>query len=88
MTTNTETMTGIGMLTEELNRSMRRPGRKTLALIDKALSYLMPFESAKASVASSFERRELLELVERHRMVLSPYVDIDRVEWNLRFKDK
>ena len=79
-----ETMTGIGVLTEELTRSMRRPGRKTLTLIDKALSYLTPFESAKASVGSSFERRELLELLDRHRMVLSPYVDVDRVEVNLR----
>ena len=78
-----ETMTGIGALTEELTRSMRRPGRKTLTLINKALSYLTPFESAKASVASSFERRELLELLDRHRMVLSPYVDVDRVEENL-----
>ena len=88
MTTCNETMTGIGALTEELTRSMRRPGRKTLALIDRALSYLSPFESKKATVASVAEKKDLLELLERHRMVLSPYVDIDRVEWNLKFNDK
>ena len=83
-----ETKTGIAALTEELARSMRRPGRKTLSLIDKALSYLTPFESAKAVVTSIAEKRDLLELVDRHRMVLSPYVDVDRVEWNLKFNDK
>ena len=67
---------------------MRKPGRKTLVLIDKALSYLTPFESGKAMVASSFEKRELLELLDTHRVVLAPYLDTDRVEWNLRQKHR
>ena len=77
-------MTGISDLTSELTRSMRRPGRRTLALIDRALGYLVPFESAKAGVASPYERRELLELLDTHRMILCPYMDTDKAERNLR----
>ena len=71
-------------LTCEISLSLRRPGRRTLTLIDKALSYLTPFESPRATVASSAERRDLLELLDTHRMTLCPYLDIDKVEWNLR----
>lgn len=71
-------------LTRQLSASMRRPGRKTLVLIDRALSYLTPFESGKAMASSPYEKRELLELLDTHRMVLSPYLDTDRVEWNIR----
>ena len=78
----------VGELTRQLSVSMRRPGRKTLALIDRALSWLRPFESGKAMVSSPYEKRELLELLDTHRMLLSPYLDTDRVEWNLRNKDK
>ncbi len=74
----------VAKLTEDLTRSLRRPGRKTLALIDKALSYLTPFESAKASVVSVSEKQELLELLNAHRLCLSPYLDLDRIESNLR----
>ena len=79
-------MITIGELTRQLSLSMRKPGRKTLVLIDKALSYLTPFESGKVMASSSYEKRELLELLDTHRMVLAPYLDTDRVEWNLRNK--
>ncbi|MDE6742201.1 MAG: hypothetical protein K2J58_07715 [Muribaculaceae bacterium] len=67
-----------------LTRSLRRPTGKTLTLIDKALDWLRPFESAKASAVSPYEKRELLELLTTHRMVLAPYIDTDRVESHLR----
>ncbi|MDE5872229.1 MAG: hypothetical protein K2H22_09850, partial [Muribaculaceae bacterium] len=38
----------LSTLTSELSASLRRPGRKTLSLINKALSYLTPFESPGA----------------------------------------
>ena len=37
--------TPVTTLTAELTRSLRRPSRKTLSLIEKALSYLTPFEN-------------------------------------------
>ena len=37
--------TTIPSLTAELTKSLRRPSRKTLSLIEKALSYLTPFEN-------------------------------------------
>ena len=77
-------VSSVGELTVELARSMRRPGRRTLALIDKALSYLTPFESPLACVASRAERKELLDLINAHRRILCPYIDVDRVEYNLR----
>ncbi len=81
-----KSMTGISELSAQLTKSMRRPCGRTLRLIDKALSYLVPFESAKADVASGFEKKELLGLIHTHRQTLSPYLNIDRIEWNLRTK--
>ena len=78
------TMTTIGALTSQLTASMKKPGARTLTLIDKALSYLTPFESAKASAVSQYEKRELLELLNTHRPLLTPYLDADRIESNLR----
>ena len=71
-------------LTAELTRSLRRPTRKTLSLINKALSYLTPFESAQARTASPAERAELLDMISTHRWTLCPYLDMDRIESNLR----
>ena len=70
-------------LTAELTRSLRRPTRKTLSLINKALSYLTPFESAQATTTSRAERADLLHLLNTHRLVLSPYMDLDRIESHL-----
>lgn len=64
---------------------MRKPTRRTLTLINKALDYLLPFESPKASVASSAERTDLLTLLTVHRMILCPYIDVDKIESNLRY---
>ena len=74
----------IPALSATLTLSLRRPGRRTLSLIDKALSYLTPFESPLARTASQSERRDLLDLLCTHRTILSPYIDINRVECNLR----
>ncbi len=71
-------------VTKQLTASMRKPSGRTLALIDKALGYLTPFESAKANAVSASEKQELLGLLDAHRMTLSPYVDTDRIEANLR----
>ena len=84
MKATVEKVSSVGELTVELTRSMKRPGRKTLSLIDRALSYLIPFESPLACVASRAERRELLDLIHAHRRILCPYIDVDRVEYNLR----
>ncbi len=77
-------MSPISTLTTDLTASLRRPCRKTLTLLDKALSYLSPFESVKARAASPYEKHELLELLHTHRLALTPYIDIDRIETNLR----
>lgn len=74
----------LNKLTADLTRSLRRPTRRTLTLIDKALAYLTPFESSKASVTSPAERHDLLDLLTTHRMVLAPYIDADRIESHLR----
>lgn len=74
----------VARLTADLSRSLRHPGRRTLALIDSALSYLTPFESPLARTASGAERRDLLTLLRVHRPVLRPYLDTDRIERNLR----
>ena len=71
-------------LTYELSVSLRKPTRRTLSLINKALSYLIPFESGQAKVASMAERTDLLTLLNTHRMVLCPYADLDRIEWHLQ----
>ncbi|MDE6561469.1 MAG: hypothetical protein K2K75_08825 [Muribaculaceae bacterium] len=71
-------------LTSQLAQSLKRPSNRTLTLIDRALSYLTPFESPKATVASPTERRDLLALLDSHRMTLTPYLDVERIEWNLR----
>ena len=76
-------ISSVDELTVELTRSMRRPGRKTLSLINKALSYLIPFESPLACATSRAERRELLDLIHAHRTILCPYINVDRVERNL-----
>ncbi|MBD5420945.1 MAG: hypothetical protein HDR47_06915 [Bacteroides sp.] len=70
-------------LTAELTRSLRRPTRKTLSLINKALSYLTPFEHPEARTASPVERADLLHLLNTHRLILSPYMDLDRIESHL-----
>ncbi len=74
----------IAKLTDDLKRSLKRPSSRTLRLIDKALSYLTPFESSLARVTSASEKKDLLDLLNIHRMVLTPYIDTDRIEWNLR----
>ena len=84
MKATVDKVSSVGELRVELARSMRRPGRRTLALIDKALSYLTPFESSLACVASRAECIELLDLIHAHRRILCPYIDVDRVENNLR----
>ena len=71
-------------LTYELSVSLRHPTRKTLSLINKALSHLTPFESAGARTASASERAELLDLISAHRLTLCPYLDLDRIESHLR----
>ena len=71
-------------LTAELTRSLRRPTRKTLSLINKALSYLTPFEQPEARTASPAERAELLDMISTHRWTLCPYLDLDSIESNLR----
>ena len=81
----TSRLSEIARLCSELNLALRRPGRKSLTLINKALSYLLPFESPKASVTTPTERRDLLALLTTHRMVLAPYIDTDRIEAHLRY---
>ena len=77
--------TAISDLTYQLSESMKKPGRKTLSLIEKALSYLSPFESPEAAVVSPAERYDLLTLLATHRVILSPYLDTDRIESHLRY---
>ncbi len=77
-------MTSISKLSADLSASLRRPSSSTLRLLDRALSYLLPFESPLARTASPAERRDLLELIRTHRQPLSPYLDLDRIERNLR----
>ena len=74
----------IPQLTAELTASLRHPTRRTLSLINKALSHLTPFESPKASPTSPSERTELLAMISTHRWTLCPYLDLDRIESNLR----
>ncbi len=74
----------ISELTVQLSKSLRRPTGRTLTLIDKALSYLTPFESAMARTASQAERKDLLNLLKTHHLVLSPYIDTARIESHLR----
>ncbi len=73
----------VAELTEQLTLSLRRPSNRTLRLIDRALSYLLPFESPKAGVASQAERIDLLTLLRTHRDILSPYLNADRIQTNL-----
>ncbi|MDE6552702.1 MAG: hypothetical protein K2K98_07070, partial [Muribaculaceae bacterium] len=65
----------VAALTSQLTRSLKRPNNRTLTLIDRALSYLTPFESPKATVPSPPEKMELLALLDSHRMKLTPYID-------------
>lgn len=78
-------MSKVEELSCELTRSLKRPSRRTLRLLDRALSYLTPFESPRARTTSPSERRDLLALLTTHRLPLSPYLDVDRIERNLRF---
>ena len=71
-------------LTAQLADSLRHPTRRTLTLINKALSYLPPFERPRAAVTSAAEKRDLLALLDSHRMTFAPYLDVDRIECNLR----
>ncbi len=77
-------MTNISTLTADLTRSTKRPNSRTLRLLDKALNLLHPFESPKAEVTSPSERQDLLSLLSIHRDILSPYINLDKVESNLR----
>ncbi len=79
-----QNMSKVEELTIQLSKSLTRPSSRTLRLLDRALSYLTPFESPKASTTSPAERQDLLALLTTHRMPLSPYLDVDRVERNLR----
>ncbi len=74
----------VAELSAQLSRSLKKPSSRTLALIDKALSYLTPFESSLARVTSASEKKDLLDLLKAHQLVLSPYIDTDRIEWNLK----
>ena len=74
----------IANLCDDLTRSLRHPCGKTLRLLDRALKLLIPFESPKAAVTSAAERQDLLTLLRTHRLSLSPYIDTDRIESNLR----
>ena len=71
-------------LSAALTNSLRRPGPRTLRLIDKALALLTPFESPLALTTSAAERQELLDLIRTHRLTLCPYINVDRIESNLR----
>ena len=71
-------------LSAALTHSLRRPGPKTLRLIDKALALLTPFESPRALTTSAAERQELLDLIRTHRLTFCPYINVDRIESNLR----
>ncbi|MDE6522889.1 MAG: hypothetical protein K2L17_08735 [Muribaculaceae bacterium] len=73
-------------LTSQLSHSIKRPSRRTLRLIDRALSYLTPFESPRASVTSHAERQDLLTLLRTHRDLLSPYLNTLLIESNLRLQ--
>ncbi len=77
-------MTNISTLTADLAQSAKRPGSRTLRLLDKALRLLHPFESPRAQVTSPSERQDLLSLLSIHRDILSPYINLDKVESNLR----
>ncbi len=79
-------MTNISTLTADLAQSAKRPGSRTLRLLDKALTLLHPFESPKALVTSPSERKDLLSLLYLHRDILSPYLDVDRVATNLKLQ--
>ncbi len=74
---------GAAQLCEELSASLRKPSSRTLRLIDRALSYLLPFESPRAATASQSERQDLLTLLLTHRDILSPYLNPDRIKTNL-----
>ncbi len=76
-------MSKVSELTAQLTRSLRSPTSRTLRLLDRALSYLTPFESPKATVTSPSERQDLLTLLNIHRDLLTPYLDTDRIESNL-----
>ncbi len=80
-----QNMSKVEELSCELTKSLKRPSSRTLRLLDRALSYLTPFESPQARTASPSERRALLALLATHRAPLSPYLDVDRIEMNLRF---
>ena len=71
-------------LSAALTHSLRRPGPRTLRLIDKALALLTPFESPLALTTSAAERQELLDLLRTHRLTFCPYINVDRIESNLR----
>ncbi|MDE7097263.1 MAG: hypothetical protein K2O47_07215 [Muribaculaceae bacterium] len=83
-------MSKVSRLNYDLSASLRRPTRRTLSLIDKAIALLMPFEnSCKVSKGHhSFDPgtdgADLLSLLATHRQALSPYLDISRIESNLK----
>ncbi len=78
-------MTSISKLSADLSASLRRPSSRTLRLLDRALSYLTPFESPLARTASPSERQDLLALLATHRAPLSPSPALGRNGRNLRF---
>ncbi|MDE7350424.1 MAG: hypothetical protein K2N25_05105 [Muribaculaceae bacterium] len=71
----------IPTLTAELTRSLRRPGRKTLRLIDKALSYLTPYENYVTNTARSantpYCEADTLRAIDTARSANTPYCEAD-----------
>ncbi|MDE5997169.1 MAG: hypothetical protein K2G77_03050, partial [Muribaculaceae bacterium] len=84
LTLDPSKLSEITKLCGELKLSLKRPTSRTLRLIDRALSYLTPFESPKASVVSPSEKQDLLQLLDTHRDILCPYINIDKIEHNLK----
>ena len=80
----------VSKLNDDLSASLRRPTRRTLSLIDKAIELLLPFESScpvskdHRSSDSGSDGADLLSLLVTHRQALSPYLDISRIESNLK----
>ncbi len=84
--------------TLQLTASLRRPGPRTLRLIEKAINLLTPYEQApRAHTARSANPAKptlrpsadtsttaLLHLLTTHRLALTPYLDTHRIESNLR----
>ena len=83
----------IPTLTAELTRSLRRPGRKTLRLIDKALSYLTPYENMELrtsqpahtarSANTPYREADTLRAIDTARSANTPYCEADTLKKDL-----